>query len=95
MDINKSEYQITIIERIKSLRVKHGITQAELSRILGISSGQLGNIESPKFSHKYTLRQISEFCEYIGYPVEKIFAGTDTELVSTAIIIKNIVRYEQ
>lgn len=95
MDVNKSEYQITIIEKIKALRVLHGITQAELSRILGMSSGQLGNIESPKYSHKYTLRQISDFCEYIDYPVEKVFADTDTERMSVNKIINNIVRYEQ
>ncbi len=95
MELYKTEYQMSIVGRIRDLRLQQGISQAELSRIIGISAGQLGNIESPKYPHKYTLRQISDFCEYIGYPVECIFVDDESDKSNISKIISNIIRYEQ
>ena len=67
------DYQDKVIQSIKKLRTERGISQAKLSEILGISRGQIGNIENPKYSHKYTLKQIDTICKYLDYPIEKIF----------------------
>lgn len=50
--MEKTEYQINIINRVRDLRQKHGVSQAQLSTIIGVTPGQLGNIESSKYSHK-------------------------------------------
>ena len=93
------EYQDKIIQRIKQLRTDKGISQAKLSEILGISRGQMSNIENPKYSHKYTLKQIDTICKHLDYPIEKVFmpnvkiAPECSEAINE--LIKNVVKYEQ
>ena len=98
MVVDSIDYQDRVIQEIKKIRTEHKISQAKLSEILGISRGQVGNIENPNYTHKYTLKQIVAFCKYVDYPIEKIFIP-DVKIApecSKAIseIIKNIIRYE-
>lgn len=92
------DYQDKIIQRIKKLREDNGISQAKLSEILGISRGQVSNIENPNYSHKYTLKQIDTICKHLDYPVEKIFlpnvniAPECSEAVDA--VISSIIKYE-
>jgi len=99
MKSENDDFQDKVIQTIKKLRTDRGISQAMLSEILGISRGQIGNIENPKYSHKYTLKQIDTICKYLDYPIEKIFLpGVKiSPECSTAInnLIKGIVRYVQ
>lgn len=93
-----TDYQDKIIQRIKKLRTDQCISQAKMSEILGISRGQMSNIENPNYPHKYTLKQIDTLCKAINYPIEKVFLP-DTEIApacSKAIdkIIDSIIRYE-
>lgn len=92
------EYQDKIIQRIKKLRTDKGISQAKLSEILGISRGQMSNIENPKYSHKYTLKQIDTICKHLDYPIEKIFLPNAKIAVecSEAVnaVISSIIKYE-
>lgn len=92
------EYQDKIIQRIKQLRTDKGISQAKLSEILGISRGQMSNIENPKYSHKYTLKQIDTICKHLDYPIEKIFLPNAKIAVecSEAVnaVISSIIKYE-
>ena len=66
-------YQDNIIQTIKKIRLEKNISQAKLSELLGISRGQIGNIENPNYTHKYTLKQIVAICKHLDYPIEKIF----------------------
>ena len=92
------DYQDKIIQRIKKLRTDKGISQAKLSEVLGISRGQMSNIENPKFSHKYTLKQIDTICKHLDYPIEKIFlpnvkiAPECSEAVNA--VLNSIIKYE-
>lgn len=92
------EYQDKIVQRIKKLREDNGISQAKLSEILGISRGQVSNIENPHYSHKYTLKQIDTICKHLDYPIEKIFlpnvkiAPECSEAVDA--VISSIIKYE-
>ena len=93
-----NEYQDKIIQSIKKLRTEKGISQAKLGEILGISRGQIGNIENPNYPHKYTLRQIDTICRHLDYPIEMIFmpsikiAPECSEAVSA--VISSIIKYE-
>ena len=92
------DYQDEIIQRIKKLRTDKGISQAKISEILGISRGQMSNIENPNYPHKYTLKQIDTLCKALNYPIEKVFLP-DTEIApacSEAVdaVISSIVQYE-
>lgn len=83
--------------KIRKLRLERNISQMALSDILDVSDGQIGNIESSRFQHKYTLKQIYTFCTFINYPFEKVFLS-DEELASKnsiALLIKKIIQYEE
>jgi DNA-binding XRE family transcriptional regulator len=92
------DYQDKIIQTIKRIRIERDISQAKLSELLGISRGQVGNIENPNYTHKYTLKQIVTICKLLDYPIEKIFIPemTIAPECSNAIntLMERIVRYE-
>lgn len=92
-----SDLQDSVIQKIRTLRHEQNISQFALSGILNISSGQIGNIESQRFSHKYTLKQIYTFCSYIGYPFERIFLSEEEAKSSNSneLLIKKIIEYDE
>lgn len=97
MTSKNSEIQEQVIQTIKRLRTERGISQLALSNILGISDGQVGNIESPKYQHKYTLKQLYDFCSFVQYPFENLFLSKD-ELQSKEairILIDKIIKYDE
>lgn len=76
----KNEIELTLIRKVKELRENEKTSQVLLSEILGMSSyGHVGNIESPKFPHKYTLQQIQKLSEHFKYPLYKFFIDKDFE----------------
>lgn len=92
------EYQDKIIQTIKRIRVERDISQAKLSEMLGISRGQVGNIENPNYPHKYTLKQIVTICKHLDYPIEKIFIpemkiAPDCSNAINALM-ESVIRYE-
>lgn len=96
MRIMKTEYQNRVIAKIKYLREEAGFTQAYIAKLLEISTGQLGNIESFKQPHKYTLSQIMKICEKLKIDIEIIFLNED-ELThfTTKDLIMKIVEYQK
>ncbi|MGO5493954.1 helix-turn-helix transcriptional regulator [Parabacteroides merdae] len=94
----KSEYQNYIINKIRRLREERQYSQENIATLLGLCNGHIGNIESPKTSHKYTLSHIFKICNEFNYPIEQIFLEdedykTNIDIVSN--IIKKIIRYEE
>ncbi len=87
-----TEYQSKIILKIKKLREANCISQAKAAMLLGISYGQISNIESPKYTHKYTLKQIDTLCRHCNYPTAKIFM--DEEYIGFDELIKRIILYQ-
>jgi hypothetical protein len=59
----------------------------------------MGNIETPKASHKYTIGQIYAICKEFKISVADIFLSDEEKKLPTNdqinILIKNIVEYEQ
>lgn len=99
MKTAKSEYQEKVISKLRKLRVDNNISQAQLSGILSISPGQIGNIESYKYSHKYTLKQIKKICDYFNYPVDYIFLDENEEIKdkdeAINMLILKIIEYDK
>ena len=96
----KSEYQIEIIDRIRKLREEKKYTQEKLAYAIGLSPGQIGNIESPKFVLKYTLEHIYKICNEFHIPIEHIFLE-DSDFENKVnidiinLLISKIVQYEK
>jgi transcriptional regulator with XRE-family HTH domain len=92
------DYQDKIIQTIKRIRIERDISQAKLSELLGISRGQVGNIENPNYPHKYTLKQIVNVCEKLDVPIEQIFIPDQKVKPECSEVIKGlvdcIIRYE-
>lgn len=99
MYFNKSIYQIDIITKIKKIRLENNFSQSQLSSLLEISSGQVGNIESLKYSHKYTLRQIFIITQHFNYRIEQIFLTEDELNLSKEdvinLLIQKIIEYDR
>ncbi|MBE9488281.1 MAG: XRE family transcriptional regulator [Bacteroidetes bacterium] len=99
MNIKKTNFQLKVINTIKELRQNQNVTQALVSDILNLNSyGLIGNIESPKFPHKYTLKQINKLCKEFNYPIKFIFlSSNELTLEKDEIIeclIKKIIEYD-
>lgn len=92
----KSQFQTTIIEKLRRLRIERNMSQAHIARALGISPGQLGNIESYKRSHKYTLKQIYTLSTILGVTIEELFSTEQTKLKHGDVngTIEQIIRYQ-
>ncbi len=92
----KTEYQISIILQLRKMREELGYSQMGIATILGISPGQVGNIESPKAANKYTLSQIHTLCKTFNVPIEQIFLDDNDFSKGQDIInllISKIIKY--
>lgn len=90
----KTEFQYKVISRIKKLREEKNYTQASIAKLLEISPGQLGNIESIKQEHKFTLAQILKICDELNISIEDIFLP-EKENVKTREVIDAIIKYQE
>ena len=90
----KTTFQYEVISRLKKLREEKKYTQASIAKLLEISPGQLGNIESIKQEHKFTLAQILKICDALEIDIESIFLP-EKEDVETREVIEEIVRYQE
>lgn len=75
MGIKKTELQLQIINRIKSIRLCNNISQRQLADMLDISYGEVGNIESVKYKNKYTLKQLVTISKILNIPISTLFFG--------------------
>lgn len=87
----KTNYQIEIILKLKKIRQEQNYSQENIANLLGISNGHIGNIESPKTSHKYTLSQINVLCNEFKIPIEHIFLN-DEDYTHNIDIVSKIVQ---
>lgn len=94
----KSDYQNTIVSKIRKLRLSKNYSQQDISAILNISNGQIGNIETPSKSHKYTLAQLAILCDEFNISITSLFLedieGFSTDEV-TKRLINSLIEYEK
>lgn len=91
----KTHFQYEVISRLKKAREDKNFTQASIAKHLGISPGQLGNIESYKQSHKFTLAQIMKFCELLEIDILDILIPEREENIDPRVVIEVIVKYQE
>ena len=93
----KSAIQNDVVFRIRSLREKNGYSQLRIAELLGLSSGQVGNIETPKQPHKYTLAQLEVLSNEFHIPIEQLFCSTAEEASRITIkeLVHKIIEYQK
>ena len=97
----KTDFQLRVINIIRELRQEIALDQAKdyVAELLDLrSSGLVGNIESPRFPHKYTLKQLSVLCEAFQYPFENLFLDEKETLLPykerIKLLINKIIDYD-
>lgn len=93
----KSAFQNDVVFRVRTLREKNGYSQLRIAELLGLSSGQIGNIETPKQPHKYTLAQLEVLCNEFHIPIEQLFCSSveEAEKITTRDLVHKIIEYQQ
>ncbi len=95
----KNDLQLKVINSIRELRFDNNLSQAALSDILDISYGLIGNIESTRYEHKYTLKQLKILSEHFEFKLEELFL-TPEELKKSKkeainLLITKIIEYNE
>ena len=97
-DDMKTIYQLEIITKVRKLREANQCSQSQLATYLGLSYGQIGNIESLRYPQKYTLSQLYRICKLFNIKIEHLFSSDD-ELSQNVevmdLLIKKIIQYEE
>ena len=92
--MEKTDFQNEVVNRIRQLRIENEVSQIGLANIIEVSNGQIGNIESPRFQHKYTLKQLYLIAKYFKVPIEYLLTGKNEEL-NTENLIKTLIQYDE
>lgn len=90
----KTDFQNEVINRIRLLRVDNDISQIGQANLIEVSNGQIGNIESPKFQHKYTLKQLYQIANHFKVSIYFLLTGKD-EVVDSDTLIKALIKYDE
>ena len=91
----KTQFQYEVISKLKKYREEKNYTQASIAKLLGISPGQLGNIESYKQGHKFTLAQILKICDFLKIDIVDILLPEKGKDVGSRALIEAIVKYQE
>lgn len=92
--MSKTDFQNEVINRIRLLRTNNEISQIGLANIIEVSNGQIGNIESPKFRHKYTLKQLYLIAKYFNVTPYFLLTGITDEADSDSLL-KALIKYDE
>jgi len=59
IEVDISEMDLYVINRVRELRVQKQISQVDLSILMGMSEGVVGKIENPRMRDKYNIRHLN------------------------------------
>ena len=91
----KTQFQYEVISKLKKYREEKNYTQASIAKLLGISPGQLGNIESYKQDHKFTLAQIIKICDLLEIDILDILLPERGTEIEPRKLLEAIVAYQE
>jgi transcriptional regulator with XRE-family HTH domain len=69
----KTEIELYVINRVREMRLKSNVSQAELALRLNITVGFIGHIESPKHRAKYNLNHINKLAKIFDCSFQEFF----------------------
>lgn len=94
-----TEFQTTIIDKMRVLRDNSKLSQRDLASMLDVSEAVIGNIESPRFKHKYTLPQLWDARAFLHFEMIELFLSDEEinqnkdDLIN--VLISKIIEYER
>ena len=75
----KTEFDKYIINRVREIRKERGHTQRDIADFIHRSPAFVGQVESDKFSTKYTVFQLYQLSLELDFKFEDIFPSKDWE----------------
>lgn len=70
---SNSEIDKYVIEKVKSIRLSKGISQAKLAIIIDLSVGFVGNIENPNHIAKWNINLLNRISKELNVPFKDFF----------------------
>lgn len=62
----KAPIELYVIEKVREIRMQQNISQSMLAYGIGVTSGFIGQVESPKYPAKYNLNHLNELAKYLN-----------------------------
>lgn len=93
MALQKTEYQILVINRVKQLRVTRNVSQQQLASILDATNGTIGNIESLKYANKYTFSQLNTLAHFFQVPIDTFFRSESEDSLPVDVFADRVCEY--
>lgn len=69
----KTPIELFVIERVKKIRMQQNVSQSLLAYGIGVTSGFIGQVESPKYPAKYNLNHLNEIAKYLNCSICDFF----------------------
>lgn len=68
-----TQIEIYYIDKVRSLRIKNNMSQAEFAFLLGVRSSFIGKVESNKLFGKYNLNHINKIAKILISVINSCF----------------------
>ena len=62
----KTAIEMFVIQKVKEMRIREGLSQAALADCLNLSKGFIGDVENPKSRAKYNLTHLNEIAKILN-----------------------------
>lgn len=69
----KSKFELSVIDRIRQLRIQRNLSQDDLAAFLNTSRGFIGQVESPNSPSKYNLNHINKLAQELDCSPKDFF----------------------
>lgn len=69
----KTPIELYVIERVREIRTQQKISQSMLGYGIGVTSGFIGQVESPKYPTKYNLNHLNEIAKFLNCSISDFF----------------------
>jgi transcriptional regulator with XRE-family HTH domain len=64
--IGKTKFEVAVIDKVKEIRISKGLSQYDISLILGTSSSFIGQVEIQSHPSKYNLNHLNKLAFEFG-----------------------------
>ena len=68
----KTAIEMYVIQRVKEIRIRKGLSQAALADCPNLSKGFIGDVENPKSRAKYNLNHLNEIAKIFNCSISDL-----------------------
>ena len=68
----KTKVELAVIEKVTEMRIKKGLSQYDLSVIIGVNKSFISHVESPQFPSKYNLNHLNRLASSFSCSIHEL-----------------------